>query len=97
MLGLLAVIEDAFERGEDHIDLGLGEQHYKLRFADGDDPVAWTILIPAGVRLPLTLLRTAPMRGRATLKNMLKHRLSEKQIIKLRQTWSRCKAPGESR
>jgi len=86
MLGLLAVIEDAFERGEDHIDLGLGEQHYKLRFADGDDPVAWTILIPAGVRLPLTLLRTAPMRGRATLKNMLKHRLSEKQIIKLRQT-----------
>ena len=97
MLGILAVIEDAFERGEDHVDLGLGEQHYKLRFADGDDPVAWTILIPAGVRLPLTLLRTAPMRGRATLKNMLKHRLSEKQIIKLRQTWSRCKAPGESR
>jgi CelD/BcsL family acetyltransferase involved in cellulose biosynthesis len=85
-VGLLAVIEDAFERGEDRVDLGLGEQRYKLRFADGNDPVAWTILIPAGMRLPVTLLRTAPMRGRATLKNMLKRRLSEKQIIKLRQS-----------
>ncbi len=85
MLGLLAVIEDAFERGEDRVDLGLGEQHYKLRFADGDDPVAWTILIPPGMRLPLTLLRTVPMRARATLQSMLKQRLSEQQYSKLRQ------------
>jgi len=86
MLGILAVIEDAFARGDDHVDLGLGEQHYKLRFADGDDPVAWTILVPASMRLPLTLLRTAPMRGRVTVKSMLERRLSEEQIGKLRQT-----------
>lgn len=85
MLGVLAVIEDAFERGETQVDLGLGEQHYKLRFADGSDPVAWTILIPAGMPLPLTLLRTVPVRGRVTVQNMLKRRLSEKQISKLRQ------------
>jgi CelD/BcsL family acetyltransferase involved in cellulose biosynthesis len=85
MLGILAVIEDAFERSEDCIDLGLGEQHYKLRFADGNDPVAWTILIPAGVRRPLILLRTMPMRGRARLQSMLKQRLSEKQFSKLRR------------
>ena len=84
MLGILTVIEDAFERGEDCVDLGLGEQHYKLRFADGNDPVAWTILVPAGVRLPLILLRTMPMRGRARLQSMLKQRLSEKQFSKLR-------------
>jgi CelD/BcsL family acetyltransferase involved in cellulose biosynthesis len=85
MLGILAVIEDAFERGEDCVDLGLGEQHYKLRFADDNDLVAWTILIPAGVQLPLILLRTMPMRGRARLQSMLKQRLSEKQFSKLRR------------
>ena len=84
-LGVLAVIEDALERGDERFDLGLGEQAYKLRFADGNDPVAWTILIPAGAQLPLTLLRTAPMRARATLQSALKRRLSEKQVIRLRR------------
>lgn len=80
MLGILDVIEDAFERVEEHVDLGLEEQQYKLRFADGSDPVAWIILIPAGVRLPLTLLHTAPIRGRVALRHTLKTRLSEKQL-----------------
>ena len=85
ILGMLATVEDAFGRGEHRVDLGLGEQHYKLRFADVSDPVVWTILIPVGMRLPLTLLRTAPMRGRAAMQNVLKQRLSEKQISKLRK------------
>jgi hypothetical protein len=80
MLGILDVIEDAFERVEEHVDLGLEEQQYKLRFADGSDPVAWIILIPAGVRLPLTLLHTSPIRGRVALRHTLKTRLSEKQL-----------------
>ena len=48
MLGILAVVEDAFERGEERVDLGLGGQHYKLRFADRNDPVESTNLIPGG-------------------------------------------------
>ena len=79
MLGILDMIEEAFERGEEHVDLGLEEQRYKLRFADGSDPVAWTVLIPAGMRLPFTLMHTAPIRAQATLRNTLKARLSEKQ------------------
>lgn len=85
LLGILAAIEEAFERGDGRLDLGLGEQHYKLRFADTSDPVGWSMLIPAGMRLPLTLLRTAPMRGRAVLQSTLKRRLSEQQFGKLRQ------------
>jgi CelD/BcsL family acetyltransferase involved in cellulose biosynthesis len=96
MLGILAVIEDAFARGEDHVDLGLGDQHYKQRFADANYPVASTILIPAGMRLPLMLLRTAPMRGRATLQNMLKRRLNEQQTIKLRRALRQLE-PGRGR
>jgi CelD/BcsL family acetyltransferase involved in cellulose biosynthesis len=41
MLGILDAIEDAFARGEQRMDLGPGAQPYKLRFADGTDPVAW--------------------------------------------------------
>jgi CelD/BcsL family acetyltransferase involved in cellulose biosynthesis len=89
MLGILAVIEEAFERGEDRVDLGLGEQHYKRRFADGNDPVAWTILIPTGAGLPLTLLRTAPMRSRARLLEVLRRRLSEQQMGRLSRAWRR--------
>jgi CelD/BcsL family acetyltransferase involved in cellulose biosynthesis len=85
ILGMLATIEDGIERGEDRFHLGPGEQEYKVRFADGDDPVDWTLLVPAGVRGPLTLLRTAPMRGRLTVQNTFKRRLSEKQFSKLRQ------------
>jgi CelD/BcsL family acetyltransferase involved in cellulose biosynthesis len=83
MLGILDVIEEAFERGESKVDLGLGEQQYKMRFADGSDPVVWTILVPAGVRLPLTLGRTAPVRGRAALRRLLRARLSEQQLARL--------------
>lgn len=83
MLGILDAIEEGFERGESRVDLGLGEQSYKLRFADGSDPVAWTILTPVGMRLPLTLLRTAPLRGGAALRNLIKARLSEQQLARL--------------
>ncbi len=89
MLGILAVIEEAFERGEDRVDLGLGEQHYKQRFADGNDPVAWTILMPTGARMALTMLETAPMRGRARLLEVLRRRLSEQQMGRLSRAWRR--------
>jgi CelD/BcsL family acetyltransferase involved in cellulose biosynthesis len=94
MLGILDVIEEAFERGDGHVDLGLEEQRYKLRFADGSDPVAWTVLIPASMRLPLTLLRTAPVRTRATLRNTLKARLSEKQLSRLLKVRERLRELG---
>jgi CelD/BcsL family acetyltransferase involved in cellulose biosynthesis len=85
IVGMLATIEDGIEHGEELFHLGPGDQDYKLRFADGNDPVDWTILVPAGARLPLTLLRTAPMRGRLAVQNTLKRRLSEKQFGRLRQ------------
>lgn len=84
MLGILATIEDALERGgEDLIDLGLGEQHYKLRFADGNDPVAWTILISKDIHLPRNMLQTVPLRTRARLRSLATSRLSDEQMRRL--------------
>jgi CelD/BcsL family acetyltransferase involved in cellulose biosynthesis len=47
-LVVLAAIEDAFARGDRRFDFGPGAEPYKLRFADGDEPLAWTTLVPRG-------------------------------------------------
>ncbi|HYB24147.1 MAG TPA: GNAT family N-acetyltransferase, partial [Solirubrobacteraceae bacterium] len=85
MLGILDTIEEAFERGERCVDLGPGEQHYKQRFADGDDPLAWTVLVPPGPGMPLRTLRVLAPRGEAALRGLLKARLSERQLARLRR------------
>jgi CelD/BcsL family acetyltransferase involved in cellulose biosynthesis len=85
MLGLLGAIEDAFERGDRRLDFGLGEQRYKLRFADGNDPVAWSVLMVPSRRLPLTWARTAPMLVQSATRDALKRALSPEQTNRLRQ------------
>jgi CelD/BcsL family acetyltransferase involved in cellulose biosynthesis len=89
MLGILTMIERAFARGERDVDLGLGSQPYKLRFADDDYRVVWMILMPVGVRLPITGLRTTPMLAQAGLRNALKHRISRERIDRYRGLRSR--------
>ena len=60
MLTILAAIEDAIARGQRRLDLGAGTHDYKLRFADGEDPIAWRGLIVAGPRWPRTRAELAP-------------------------------------
>lgn len=83
MLGILGAIEEAFARHEQVVDLGTGEQTYKQRFADADEPVMWSMLMPAGSRLPLTLLKTAPTRARGRVASALKSHLSDQQVNRL--------------
>jgi CelD/BcsL family acetyltransferase involved in cellulose biosynthesis len=84
MLGVLDAIEETFEKGERRIDLGVGEQSYKHRFSDGNDPVAWSIVIPPGPRWALTRAHTAPMLARYALRDAAKRALSAEQADKLR-------------
>lgn len=85
MLGLLGAVEDAFERGDQTLDLGLGEQQYKLRFADGNDPVAWSVLMVPSRRLPLTWARTTPMLVQNAARDAVKRGLSPAQANRLRE------------
>jgi CelD/BcsL family acetyltransferase involved in cellulose biosynthesis len=57
---LAGAVEDCFHRGEQRLDLGGGAQPYKLRFADGAAPVAWTTLFARDARYPATLARVLP-------------------------------------
>jgi CelD/BcsL family acetyltransferase involved in cellulose biosynthesis len=83
VLCLAAAIEDAVQRGDQRFDLGPGAQPYKLRIADGDDPVAWTMLIPPGRRLAITATRTMPMLVRRRARDLAKRALSPDQIERL--------------
>jgi CelD/BcsL family acetyltransferase involved in cellulose biosynthesis len=89
MLGILGVIEHAFERGCRKLDLGLGEQAYKLRFADGNDPVAWNVLMVPSRRLPLTYARMLPTLSGNYLRQGARRALTQKQLNHLRSLRSR--------
>jgi CelD/BcsL family acetyltransferase involved in cellulose biosynthesis len=59
-LAVSRVVQEACERGCTRVHLGLGNSPNKLRLANGNDPVAWTVLMRPSARLPLTYGRVLP-------------------------------------
>ena len=64
LLVLLAAIEDCVARGVRTIDLGGGDHEYKLRLADRDAPLAWSLLVPRGRGYAEMRLRTLPLQAK---------------------------------
>lgn len=60
MLTILAALEDGIARGEQSLDLGAGTHPYKLRFADGNDPLTWGGLVVRNRRWPRTRAELLP-------------------------------------
>jgi CelD/BcsL family acetyltransferase involved in cellulose biosynthesis len=83
-LCMLYTVELLYARGERRLDLGVGEQEHKLRFADGNAPLLWGVLMAPGARLPLTAARTAPTLAQARLRESARRMLSERQVERLR-------------
>jgi len=94
MLGILRAIEDAFASGDQRIDLAPGEQPYKLRFADSNDPVAWSILMVPGRRLAVTCARSAPLLTRMAVRETAKRALTTAQSDHLRSLRKRLRSVG---
>ncbi len=67
LVALLAAVEDAFAREDERFDLGGGTQDYKLRFADGQEQLEWTSVVPRGARGALDWALLAPSRARGAL------------------------------
>jgi CelD/BcsL family acetyltransferase involved in cellulose biosynthesis len=76
-----AILEDAFARGLDRVSLGAGGQHYKLRFADGEDAMRWWQLAVPGPRLGLVLARL----GAGRLRRAAGERLDDEQKQRVRR------------
>jgi len=60
MLTIAAALQDSIARGQHRLDLGAGTHPYKLRFADGEDPLTWGGLIVRNRRWPRTTGELAP-------------------------------------
>jgi CelD/BcsL family acetyltransferase involved in cellulose biosynthesis len=72
MLTILAAIEDAAGRGECRMDLGAGTHPYKMRFADGDDPLSWGGVIVRNRRWPATRAELSPLVLRYRAKQLVR-------------------------
>ena len=65
-LAILAGVEEACAGGARRLDFAGGDQLYKRRFADGDDPVSWRTLLARDARYPLTRAQLGPKHVRQT-------------------------------
>jgi CelD/BcsL family acetyltransferase involved in cellulose biosynthesis len=84
LLAFLDEIRHCFAYGDRCFELGWGGNAYKLRFANGDTPVTWNLLLPSGPRLPLALAQTAPLATSAWAREKGKRLLTTEQIDRLR-------------
>ncbi|HXE44384.1 MAG TPA: GNAT family N-acetyltransferase [Conexibacter sp.] len=84
LLCLLDAVEGAFARGRRRLDLGVGEQAYKLRFADGDAPLEWAVLLVPGARLPLSAARSSRALVRSRARAAALRGLPQERVAQLR-------------
>ncbi|MGA9874558.1 MAG: GNAT family N-acetyltransferase [Solirubrobacteraceae bacterium] len=100
-LALLYTLEDAFARNEHRYSLGReasyrlgrGISAYKLGFADGNNPVAESVLLPGSPRLAQTLL-ASDVTSRQ-LRRILRQALSDDEVEKARGLLRRVRrSPG---
>jgi CelD/BcsL family acetyltransferase involved in cellulose biosynthesis len=89
LLATMHMIEDSIKRGERRLDLGPGAQSHKTRFANGNSPVAWSVLMTPGPRLAQTFALTAPLLAASRARNLAKRVLTPEQVHSLRQLRSR--------
>jgi CelD/BcsL family acetyltransferase involved in cellulose biosynthesis len=83
-LSAARVIESAYALGATRVHLGSGEQENKLRLANGDDPVAWTVLLPGSPRLPYAYARMLPLFSRSYTRDLTTRLLPAEQVARLR-------------
>jgi len=79
LLCLIAGIERAFELGGGNLNLGAGATAYKLRLAEGDQPVSWTVVVPPGPGMVRGALSLAAIGADQRLRALLRARLSPAQ------------------
>ena len=84
VLCLVAKVQQGIEHGDSRLDLAMGEQSFKLRLADSNNPIAWTLIMVPNARLALTAARTAPMLTRRAVRGAAKRALSDEKCQRMR-------------
>jgi CelD/BcsL family acetyltransferase involved in cellulose biosynthesis len=77
---IYAALGDAIAHGDRRLDLGGGGQEYKYRFADGEERLAWYVLVPSGPAGVGVRARLLPSRARRGVGGLLSAR--QKALLK---------------
>ncbi len=88
-LATVRAVKDAYRQGCRRVNLGYGDHPYKLIFANGNDPVAWTWVMPPSLRLPATYCRALPSLLRERTRGVAQRSLSAERFQALRSLYSR--------
>ena len=78
-LAHLAAIQFACERCDHVYDFGGGMGDYKLRFANGVEPIVWVTQFPRGLRYPVTRAQLFPKHARTHLRTLARRLPPERQ------------------
>jgi CelD/BcsL family acetyltransferase involved in cellulose biosynthesis len=78
-LTLLRLVEECYRRGARRLDLGIVAYPYKLAFADGNEPVAWSVFLPPA----RGLARAYPVILRKRVRDAAAGALPEEQFAKV--------------
>ncbi len=88
-LAVLEVVRRAYERGCTRIHLGCGENPNKMRLANGNDPVAWTLFMPPSPRLAQAYGSALPGLLRRRAADAAERALPPERLEKLRRLTGR--------
>jgi CelD/BcsL family acetyltransferase involved in cellulose biosynthesis len=84
-LACLRVVRSAFERGARRVSLGSGNSANKLRLANGNEPVAWTLVLPPSTGLPAAYARALPDLLRAPARDVAVRALPPERLAQTRR------------
>jgi CelD/BcsL family acetyltransferase involved in cellulose biosynthesis len=90
---VLTALEHAWKVGDERLDFGAGGQEYKYEFASGADSLEWTLLVPRGLRYPLTRIQLVPQRVRRYALTTLSERLAPETKNRLKRVLRKAKPP----
>jgi CelD/BcsL family acetyltransferase involved in cellulose biosynthesis len=88
-LACLRVVRSAFEQGARRVSLGSGSSANKLRLANGNEPVAWTLVLPPSAGLPAAYARALPDVMRAHVRDVATRALPPERLAQTRRMLKR--------
>jgi len=86
LVSILAGVEEAFQLGDEVIDLGFGTYSYKLRLADEIRWISWREMFPRDRRYPLARAHALPWHGREAVDRA---RARVQARTRLAEAWAR--------
>jgi CelD/BcsL family acetyltransferase involved in cellulose biosynthesis len=88
-VAVLRVMRSAFDQNVRRVSLGSGDSSIKLRLANANEPVAWTLVMPLSAGLPGAYVRALPDLLRVRARDVVYRALPPERVERTRSTLRR--------